>query len=321
MIIWQVATEGWLRLATEQARLSPACRWRLNRSDQRGNAGFFPEPKTVSQRLGPESWVNLVLTAKTEGIWILFCVFYYSLVSDWPPSWGFGSWRLATAIFCFSRCPTCSSCPGEDTAVITCCIWTLLCQHRIICGQLLGNLLQLYINAMSAMSLCHVMLCFSLCRACWICWFCQRLMTNGRQNWSLQCRVWKTFAEVLRVQDYRVCPSLQIIHIVITKGAKGRIMLHLGLRSFRWCNDAGAISQCPSCGCLRCYLRAARSCHHKRPSHFSHACGAPGHPLAICCRQLWTFFLTFQWLPFWNRKPQFWNSAWRCILWSWNRNW
>ena len=27
MIIWQVVTEGWLRLATEQARLSPACRW------------------------------------------------------------------------------------------------------------------------------------------------------------------------------------------------------------------------------------------------------------------------------------------------------
>ena len=27
MIIWQVATEGWLRLAIEQARLSPACRW------------------------------------------------------------------------------------------------------------------------------------------------------------------------------------------------------------------------------------------------------------------------------------------------------
>ena len=27
MIIWQVASEGWLRLATEQARLSPAYRW------------------------------------------------------------------------------------------------------------------------------------------------------------------------------------------------------------------------------------------------------------------------------------------------------
>ena len=27
MTIWQVATEGWLRLVTEQARLSPACRW------------------------------------------------------------------------------------------------------------------------------------------------------------------------------------------------------------------------------------------------------------------------------------------------------
>ena len=27
MIIWQVAAEGWLRLATEQARLSPAYRW------------------------------------------------------------------------------------------------------------------------------------------------------------------------------------------------------------------------------------------------------------------------------------------------------
>jgi len=27
MIIWQVGTEGWLRLATEKARLCPACRW------------------------------------------------------------------------------------------------------------------------------------------------------------------------------------------------------------------------------------------------------------------------------------------------------
>ena len=27
MIIWQVATEGRLRLATEQARRSPACKW------------------------------------------------------------------------------------------------------------------------------------------------------------------------------------------------------------------------------------------------------------------------------------------------------
>ena len=27
MIIWQVANEEWLRLATEQARLSPESRW------------------------------------------------------------------------------------------------------------------------------------------------------------------------------------------------------------------------------------------------------------------------------------------------------
>ena len=27
MIIWQIMSEGWLRLATEQASLNPACRW------------------------------------------------------------------------------------------------------------------------------------------------------------------------------------------------------------------------------------------------------------------------------------------------------
>ena len=45
MIIWEVATEGWLRLATEQARLSPACRWeRMGLNRCMSPAPGFPVP-------------------------------------------------------------------------------------------------------------------------------------------------------------------------------------------------------------------------------------------------------------------------------------